>query len=372
MKKLLLALILLTSAANAKDGVGNADSDEIKRKALEHLLESNAYYLKTSMINYVDTLQIDQIPALTETDRVAKNFFEKIGKERVKADILASPYLTGNNCHDEYKPELSARALIGDLKGQICFDMDRFHRENKDETLEQRMILLASLAFHEEVHHFQKKGISDTIGLENQAHRVSAYVLNTATFGNIPSLIWSDQRNVSKEYFQIVMCQTLVGPKVGTYVPNKAVEILRRRKETRPWIGAPERLSFSVNFWDDAGTHPGVEADNRPMWPDSKVPIILDDSKNGSFPTRTELINPSHEFIGPVTRMKFNGQFEVKRAKFIVKSKVVTVKVDFDNAASSALGNGMSINEALQKAAAQYEAGLINSEIVCDVEGLVQ
>ena len=206
IKSLLLTLLSSTivtlstpytmAAGGDGGGVGNTgggSTDTNNISTLENLFQNNSYYLKLSMFHYLETILPDQIPAKSETDIAAKDFFNRISKDKLRKDIESSEYSISKNCFEKNNPSIVAEAVIGGLNGKICFDLEKFYEQNKNRSAEERLKQLTSLAFHEEVHHFQSASVDIKIN-ETEAYAVSSYILETAIFGQIPILSWSDPR----------------------------------------------------------------------------------------------------------------------------------------------------------------------------------
>src|ERR1039457_5059743 len=106
-----LCLVAVThfAYAGAGDSRGGGETDKNNKRALSQLLEGNAYYLKAAMLNYLETLVVEKIPDVTETDLATKTFFSRIGKEKFKADLQESKYVTASGCQEKYAPAVTAQ-----------------------------------------------------------------------------------------------------------------------------------------------------------------------------------------------------------------------------------------------------------------------
>lgn len=191
--KLLLNLIFsfvltTTHSASAKDGPGNtggADPSKNEVAAIKMLLEGDA--LKSAMLNYIRTLNISKV----EIPQVKETFIAILKDGALENDIRTQGnYIVQDSCSDSFNKNVPASAKIGDVGGRICFDTNRLASAFHGMSAEQTMIELASVAFHEHVHHFQHPGelISKN---EDEAYALSAYIKISAKVVQVPLLEWT-------------------------------------------------------------------------------------------------------------------------------------------------------------------------------------
>lgn len=170
------------AAAGGSDR-GGGDLRKLDASTIELLLQGEQ--LKSAMLNYLNSIKLDQVE-----DVQVKNTLSRITLEALRADILTRDnYKSGSQCRDSYNREVPASAKIGDQGGEICFDTGLISEQLKGQTVEEGFIRLAALTFHEHVHHFQSKW-TDMKKNEDEAYRVSDYVLLTAKTVQMPSLKW--------------------------------------------------------------------------------------------------------------------------------------------------------------------------------------
>jgi hypothetical protein len=133
----------------------------------------------------------------------------------------------------------------------------------------------------------------------------------------------------------------------------------------------PGDTSFSLTFMDyEKGEAPRLLTKNWPMSDESSIPVMIE--RGESFGgLDTQLINPKWEILGVVQKMKFDGEWVPKRGRFAIQAKLVTYKSDLEDAAKKAVSKGLSVEDAVRDEAIKYTTGLVDSEMVCDVEGLV-
>ncbi len=151
--------------------------------------------IKNSMLNYLKTLKIDQIDTSTSNSQIVKAAFQRMLKDNQLEKDIQTPknYYLGNNCLDAYNKKVSASTLIGVPGAKVCFDKAKLLIDLQRLSLEEVMIRLASIAFHEHVHHFQVRSSNpaEIKRNETEAYHVSAYVLITAKTVQMPVLKWT-------------------------------------------------------------------------------------------------------------------------------------------------------------------------------------
>lgn len=200
----------------------------------------------------------------------------------------------------------------------------------------------------------------------------------------ILSLVLMSSTVFAADYVQVVTCKTLKGPEIGLFVSDKAYKILTKngwKKGIVANTGSKEAFdptSFSIDFGDDANTHPMLMSKT---WPFSGiVPVLISgDGKAGA--ETTNIINARYQFDGPVALLQVNGVNEVRNAKFSVQGKLatyVTSKTALNDKMQEAL-NGEVSAESLEKLKKsinteldKYATGLVDSELSCELNGIVQ
>lgn len=208
------SVFLMAGAAHAENG-GRGGGDPLKNDAaaIELLLEGNG--LKQAMLNYLGTLQVDQV-----RDDAVKATLTRVMKGGALQKDIASPgnYIISSDCVDGYSDSVPASALVGDVGGKICFNAQKLAQDYANLSEEDVMIRLASLAFHEHAHHFQDP--SDPLKQnEIEAYRLSAYVQITAKVAEMPILKWVQQP--SKSYYSRTEI-TGDGPIIRLFQYNKS------------------------------------------------------------------------------------------------------------------------------------------------------
>ncbi len=172
-------------AFSGSEGVGGGTPKKIDKAVIELLLQGDG--LKNAILNYVRTLQVDQV-----SDPLTRSTFQRMLRDGALQKDISTPknYTFGTSCKDAYSDEVPASAKIGDIGGEICFDVEKLAQDYAALSSEEMMIRLASLAIHEHVHHFQQLSNSPSEN-EDEAYRVSAYLQLTAKIEQIPLLKWS-------------------------------------------------------------------------------------------------------------------------------------------------------------------------------------
>jgi len=182
-----------SNLAYSSQGRGGDDPAKIDEATLTLLIKGDG--LKNAMLNYLKTIDVSQIQ-----DADIKSAFSQMLKDgALQRDIQTkNNYTLGDSCLDAYNSEVPVSTELGQLDkpnigGEICFDLKKLvvAYQNKNLTEEQLMIKLASLAFHEHVHHFQVYSKSDVQSNEESANKIAAYIQITARFVQVPLLKWS-------------------------------------------------------------------------------------------------------------------------------------------------------------------------------------
>jgi hypothetical protein len=172
------------------EGSGGGDPDKIHVAAIQFLLKGSG--LKDAMLYYLRTLQVDQI-----SEPSARATFARImTDDLLQNDIRSSEYVLKAKCQDSYSPSVPASTKIGVPGAEICFDVKKVASTTNRLSEEDVMIKLASLAFHEHVHHFQDSAASIEQN-EDDAYKLSAYVQVTAKFASTPVLKWQPSNDES-------------------------------------------------------------------------------------------------------------------------------------------------------------------------------
>jgi hypothetical protein len=220
MKKLLLSALTIVSAQivlAADHGPGNGNPTKVDAVVLTKMILDPAYNLKASMQNYLKNLQVDKID-----DAGVRTTFQRMGGE-LKMDIDRTIYETGPECRERFYPKVAAATKEKDPAGAvtgigarapheqsvICFDVSEnstLLQQVKDLSYEEALKRVASLAFHEHVHHFQEDIPSQIEANEYEAYQLAAYVRSSATFAQVPLMTWS-----------LGTQRTLVAGKYATY-----------------------------------------------------------------------------------------------------------------------------------------------------------
>lgn len=199
---LILSLILSHSGVEALAGTsdrGGGDLTRMDREAIVELLEGQT--LRRAMLNYLDTIDLEKANADSRISEAVKAVL--LQKDVLVQDIQTSKYVVSETC-SHFDGQAPASAGIGDLSGEICFNIKSLTESLKNQSIEVAMIDLASLAFHEHVHHLQvppskNLSLSQMRKLEEQAYAFSSYVKLTAKLTQLPVLMWSLEGNKPSE-----------------------------------------------------------------------------------------------------------------------------------------------------------------------------
>lgn len=176
---------------------GGGSPYSVTEGALKLLLEGQG--LKKAMTNYLTTLPVNKIE-----DIAVRNLFNKMLKDNsLFNDIEKSKYFVSNSCKDSFNELTPASTLVGQLGSAICFNTNKLVTAYKGLNEEEVMVKLASLAFHEHVHHYQRADKEKMSRNEDEANRLSGYVMITAKFVQLPLLKWSHPGNGPIEFQEI-------------------------------------------------------------------------------------------------------------------------------------------------------------------------
>ncbi|MCK6598408.1 MAG: hypothetical protein L6Q37_08600 [Bdellovibrionaceae bacterium] len=194
----LFGFILFSTSAFAGGNIsGGGNPYNITEGALNLLLEGQG--LKKAMINYLITLPVNKIE-----DLVVRNLFNTMMKDNsLIKDISKTKYLISESCKDSANEHTPASTLVGQMGSDICFNTKKLVSTYKDLNEEEVMVKLASLAFHEHTHHYQRPDKEKMSRNEEDANRLSGYVMITAKFVQLPLLKWSNPGNGPIEFQEI-------------------------------------------------------------------------------------------------------------------------------------------------------------------------
>lgn len=154
MKKAIASAIvggmLISTWAQAENGGrGGGDPTTNTADAIKMLI--TGYDLKKAMLNYLASLKIEQV-----SDAEVKSVFERVmANQALAKDIEASTYTLGDKCLDAYSNSVPASTVVGAEHAEVCFDSAKLEAELSNLSSEEMMIRLASLAFHEHIHHLR-------------------------------------------------------------------------------------------------------------------------------------------------------------------------------------------------------------------------
>lgn len=188
-----LSQLCLAAGGGGAD-VGGGSLDALTDQIVGLLIRDNS--LKTSMTNYLNTLDVNQI----RDDSPEQRSVKKILSEVTQKGLLLQDVQTQNNydATDGTCPERKlACTQIGERGGQVHFEVNRiaryfFERERtlgRAVSIDEIMIELASLALHEHIHHFQNPRTPKEQN-EKDAYLIENYVKMTAKTLSIPLLRW--------------------------------------------------------------------------------------------------------------------------------------------------------------------------------------
>jgi hypothetical protein len=191
--KTLLGCVALTAILPLKARAGQdrsgGDPRRINQSLIELLVKGSG--LKAAMLNYANSVVVEQIGESDEKSKAVKATLKSMLKNgELQRDIQSSPYVSASACLDSYTRAVPASTRVNHKGDEICFDSKQLAEDYKNLSVEEIMINLAALAFHEHVHHFQSAR-NNRDANENQAYLVSAYVKITAKLVQAPLLKWS-------------------------------------------------------------------------------------------------------------------------------------------------------------------------------------
>lgn len=220
-KILVSTLLTVTSAiclAQTKMGGSNGgggDPSAVTAGAIRLLINGDG--LKNAMQNYINTLPLSQI----EDGQVRTLFQTLMQNNKLKQDIINSKYAEATEakpCEDAYNEAVSASTEVGKPGAEICFDIKKLAKSFGSLTEEELMVKLASLAFHEHVHHFQEFSKEKIKQNENEANRISGYILLTARFVQLPVLKWTKPSQDSNDFQSIQNLMSLLTAKEQVFL----------------------------------------------------------------------------------------------------------------------------------------------------------
>lgn len=228
----LVVLVLITQSAVAAGGGGGGGTtvgeggnssggggpDLVGAGALKLLIDGGG--LKKAMLNYVNTLQIDQV----EDQLVQAKLSMMMKANELQRDIEDSRYVFATKaspCRDAFDQMVPASTLIGRPRSPICFDIEKLVKSYKGMSEEDVMVQFASLAFHEHTHHYQKFSPKLIQENEDQANRIAGYVLVTAKFVQLPLLKWSKSGTDTNDFQSIQSMFTAIKAKEKVFMAPK-------------------------------------------------------------------------------------------------------------------------------------------------------
>ena len=194
---------------------GGGSPATVSAGALKLLIEGEG--LKKAMLNYVETV----IPSQIEDALVRTQLVKMMKQGALAEDIRTSRYVlaTPNSpCKDAYNTFSPASTNVGKPGSDVCFDIAKLLHSFEGLNEEDVMVQLASLAFHEHTHHFQVFSGSAIAQNEDQANRVSGYILVTAKFVQLPLLRWVKPGSGPAEFQNIQMMYTAIKAKEQAFI----------------------------------------------------------------------------------------------------------------------------------------------------------
>jgi len=235
----------LSPTAFADHDGGNSSGGGNPRTVLEGSLRLliTGGGLKRAMQNYLETIRPDQI----EDASVRATFKRMMAGGELERELLtASPFheATHNQpCVDAFNNAVPASTGIGKPGSAICFDIVKLEPYYSSYKEEEVMIHLASLAFHEYVHHYQAvtHDIQQIQKNEDEANRVGGYVLVTAKFTAIPVLEWAPGKG-GDEFQEIQKLYQIIQAKERAFLTVPAADY----KEYPDYIGKDDRGLFRL------------------------------------------------------------------------------------------------------------------------------
>ena len=184
IRKLFLVFLLMMapSISYSVDKVGNGVDIYLMRKAN---LGAQFVNLQYDLYNFVDKLD-DQPTVIKNIE--ARKFFQELLLKGLKNDIKNSKsYIMKTPCKDKYGIDMNAVSTIGEVNGEICFDLEKMARDNIS------IPEFFGIAVHEHAHHL---GYDDSnkmylLGME------MAYTYRLLTLSEEISII-TDSRDPNK------------------------------------------------------------------------------------------------------------------------------------------------------------------------------
>ena len=217
---LCLCLSFLFSAASfgGPRDTGGGSPTTVTAGAIKLLIESGG--LKQAMLGYVQTLPLEQV----EDAQVRGLLKDLAPKSKLGHDIESSSYVIANaslQCRDAYDQAVPASTRVGKIGSQVCFNVDKLAASYRGLGDEDLMVQLASLAFHEHIHHFQTFSQDAIKKNEADANRVAGYILITAKFVQLPILKWTRPGSGPAEFQAIQSLYNLIRAKEQAFLAPK-------------------------------------------------------------------------------------------------------------------------------------------------------
>lgn len=196
----LVPLAALAGEASSNGGRGGLP-DAVDAAAFSQYITNGS--LKASLLNYVRTLQVKNMG-----DGVKETFGRMMRDGALVKDISTpDAYVASLDSCTGARVIRDAMAWTDtgqdqrfNIGGRICFDVPALVKQFKTSGLgiEDAVIKIAALAFHEHVHHFQMESSDPSViqAQEDEANAVGGYVELTAKVAQVPLLKWS--KSVSK------------------------------------------------------------------------------------------------------------------------------------------------------------------------------
>lgn len=200
---------------------GGGGPNSVTVGALKLLIEGQG--LKKAMINYLLTLPVNKV----EDIQVRNLFYKMLKGNSLQNDIEKSKYLVSLSCKDSFNDLTPASTLVGQLQSDICFNTEKLVAAYKGLSEEEVMVRLASLAFHEHVHHYQQAKKEKMSQNEKEANRLSGYVMITAKFVQLPLLKWSNPGEGPVEFQEIQSLFEIIKAKEQRFLAPKAEDFKR-------------------------------------------------------------------------------------------------------------------------------------------------
>lgn len=200
------------SSASGGNTSGGGNPFTVTESSIKLLITGNG--LKSAMLNYLKTLPVEKIDDMT-----VRNLFARLlQNDFLQIDIRESKYIASESCEDTMHGPSAASALMGKLGSDICFNpviLAKLYQGMDDENV---MVQLASLAFHEHVHHFQVGDRKSMRRNEEDANRLAGYVQITAKFVQLPLLKWSNPGAGPVEFQEIQSLYEVIKAKEQRFI----------------------------------------------------------------------------------------------------------------------------------------------------------